>query len=86
MKDYKKNRRKKVRNIVYYGASQYWSFLLDVDIFVLVRNSARDSKKGDKLAKRWLGPYQIHEYIGKGVYKLSNSSGRVLKKTFNSCR
>ena len=62
MKDYKKNRRKKVRNIVYYGASQYWSFLLDVDIFVLVRNSARDSKKGDKLAKRWLGPYQIHEY------------------------
>lgn len=55
-------------------------------MLVLVRNSARDGKKGDKLAKRWLGPYQIHEYIGKGVYKLLNVSGRILKKTFNSCR
>jgi len=59
---------------------------LDVGTHVLVRNSARDQKKGDKLARRWLGPYKIHEYLGKGVYKLSNKTGHILKKAVNSCR
>ena len=52
-----------------------------------MRNSARDGRKGDKLAIRWLGPYEVHEHVGKGVYKLKNlSSKKVLKKTYNSCR
>ena len=50
---------------------------------VLLRNSARDGRKGDKLARRWLGPYRIHAFLGKGVYKLENISGRVLKKAVN---
>ena len=41
---------------------------------VLLRNSAGDSRKGDKLAKRWLGPYKIYEHIDKGVYCLENPS------------
>ena len=39
---------------------------------VLLRNSARDSRKGDKLNKRWLGPYRVEEVLGKGVYLLAN--------------
>ena len=31
---------------------------------VLLRNSARDGRKGDKLAQCWLGPYQIEEHNG----------------------
>ena len=54
---------------------------------MLLRNSAKDGRKGDKFAKRWLGPYNIEEHIGKNVYKLSNPvSGRILKKTINGCR
>ena len=34
---------------------------LEVGILVLLRNSAKDGRKGDKLAKRWLGPYIIEE-------------------------
>ena len=51
---------------------------------VLLRNSARDSKKGDKLVQRWIGPYKIMENIGKSRYRLKNSaSGQTLKKAFN---
>ena len=53
---------------------------------MLLRKSARDGRKGDKLAKRWLGPYKVEEAIGKGLYRLAKPTGRVLKKTFNGCR
>ena len=54
---------------------------------MLLRNSARDSRKGDKLNKRWLGPYRVEEVLGKGVYLLANpNTGRVLKKAVNGCR
>ena len=39
---------------------------------VLIRNSAQDGRKGGKLQQRWLGPYEIAEFVGKGVYKLIN--------------
>ena len=54
---------------------------------VMVRNSARESKKGDKMKPRWLGPYSIEESLGKGVYRVSNNStGLVLKKGINQSR
>ena len=54
---------------------------------VLLRNSAQDGRKGGKLQQRWLGPYEIAEFVGKGVYKLINpKSGRILKKEVNICR
>ena len=60
---------------------------LDIGALVLLRNCVRDGRKGDKLTKRWLGPYRINEHMGKGVYQLENaSSGKILKKAFNSCR
>ena len=54
---------------------------------LLLRNSARDGKKGDKLNKRWLGPYRVDAVLGKGLYQLANpNTGRVLKKAVNGCR
>ena len=60
---------------------------MKVGQMVLMRNSARDSRKGDKLAKRWLGPYRIQADIGKGIYRLQNpTTGKTLKKAVNGCR
>lgn len=60
---------------------------LEVGTLVLLRNSAKDGRKGDKLAKWWLGPYTVEECVGKGVYRLSIlASGRILRKTYNRCR
>ena len=57
------------------------------DTLVLLKNSQRKSKKGDKMKSRWLGPYLIHEVLGKGVYRLSNpETGVVLKTAVNQCR
>ena len=54
---------------------------------VLLRNSARDIKKGDKLKPRWMGPYCIHTVNDKGVYTLRNArTGKVLKNGVNVCR
>ena len=45
---------------------------------VLVRNSARDGKKGDKFAQLWLGPYTVKDSIGRGRYILENqTSGKI---------
>ncbi len=54
---------------------------------VLVRNSARDSRKGGKLNKRWLGPYTITSLKEKGLYRVKNPhTGRDIKKLINGCR
>ena len=54
---------------------------------MLLKNSARESKKGDKMQPRWNGPYKIHADLGKGVYRLLNpKTGNVLKKAVNIAR
>ena len=54
---------------------------------VLVRNSQRDGRRGGKFQNRWLGPYKIVEFLGKGIYKLANpKNDRQLKKCVNICR
>ena len=51
---------------------------------MLLKNSARDSRKGDKLKPCWKGPYKVHADLGKGVYTLYNEkTGKVLKKAVN---
>ena len=47
---------------------------MKVGQMVLMRNSARDGRKGDKLARRWLGPYTIQADIRKGLYRLQNTT------------
>ena len=57
------------------------------ETLVIVRNSARDAIKGQKMGKRWRGLYKVVEYKGKGVYSLQSvKTGHVLKKAFNACR
>ncbi|OPL33290.1 hypothetical protein AM593_10511, partial [Mytilus galloprovincialis] len=38
---------------------------------VLVKNSKRINRCGDKMVHRWTGPFTIADYIGKGVYKVN---------------
>lgn len=52
---------------------------------VLLRNSARDSKKGDKMKNKWLGPYTIHCDLNNGTFKLRNKDG-VMKRAINGVR
>ena len=53
---------------------------------VLVENSQQKERKGGKLTDRWLGPYTINRNLGKGVYELKSSSGKLLKKKYNIAR
>ena len=53
---------------------------------MLLRNNKRDSKKGDKMQPRWIGPYRVHINLGKGVYKLKNMKGAILKAAVNQHR
>jgi hypothetical protein len=53
----------------------------------LLKNSARETKKGDKLKPRWNGPYLVHADLGKGVYRLYNpKTGKTLKNAVNVSR
>ena len=40
-------------------------------------------KGGGKTECRWLGPYTIAEAIRKNRYRVKNSSGMLLKKTYH---
>lgn len=54
---------------------------------VLLRNSKRDSKMGDKMTNKWLGPYEIAEVKNKGNYRLRNpSTNNILAKMVNASR
>ena len=54
---------------------------------VLLRNSARDGRKGDKFQACYLGPYEIAKHLGKNVFRLRNpTTGLLLKKSVNGCR
>ena len=49
---------------------------LNPRVIELLCNSKKDGRKGDKLVKHWLGPYQVEEVLGKalGVHMLCNPS------------
>lgn len=59
---------------------------LSVGAKVWLRNSRKDSKKGDKMEEKWTGPYTIEEDTGKGSYRLKNKSGTILKNAVNIAR
>ncbi|XP_069109495.1 uncharacterized protein [Argopecten irradians] len=43
---------------------------LHIGDMVLVKNTRRINRKGDKIMSKWVGPYTIGECFGKGVYRL----------------
>ena len=54
---------------------------------VLLRNMKKLSKKGDKMAPNWTGPYEVSECIGTNTYKLKRiGTGTTLKSSFSSTR
>ena len=44
---------------------------------VLVKNPTRICRKGEKIAKRQLGPFIVSKDLGKGVYRLIGKKGKV---------
>lgn len=52
---------------------------------VLLENTQQKQRKGGKLQPAWLGPYVIHQSLGKGLYELSKD-GKVVKKKANIAR
>ena len=61
--------------------------MLKPGTLVLLRNSARDGRKGDKFQACYLGPYEIAKHLGKNVFRLRNpTTGLLLKKSVNACR
>ncbi|XP_061181232.1 uncharacterized protein LOC133189855 [Saccostrea echinata] len=54
----------------YYDRKHGTADLLQPGQRVLLRNSKRINRKGDKMLHRWTGPYTISTCIGEGVYKL----------------
>ena len=51
---------------------------------VLKYNRRRDTRKGDKLEKRYQSPYIIVEVMGKGTYRLTTANGLPVKVLANS--
>ncbi|GKA43411.1 reverse transcriptase domain-containing protein [Tanacetum coccineum] len=51
--------------------------------FVYRSNEASHAKESGKLGPKWEGPYEVIEALGKGAYKLRNSSGDILPCTWN---
>ena len=53
---------------------------------VLLQNKKKLSRKGDKMAGNWSGPYEIAECLGDNCYRLRRSDGKKqeLKSIFNS--
>lgn len=53
---------------------------------VLVENTYQKERKGGKLEDKYKGPYKINKSLGKGVYELINSNGKILKSKHNITR
>ena len=54
---------------------------------VLVKNMKKLSKKGDKMAPNWFGPYEVAECVGTNTYHLKKKRGNgCLKVAYSSTR
>ena len=54
---------------------------------VLLQNSKRDTKKGDKMQQKWLGPYTVVASLGNGLYRIQNkATERILKRAVHCAR
>ena len=53
---------------------------------VLLENTAQKQCQGGKPCPAWFGPYTISRNLGKGVYKLKNTAGNIVRKKANISR
>ena len=50
---------------------------------VLLENTYQKQRKGGKMEPLWMGPYIVHQDLGKGLYELKNKDGKLVKKKAN---
>ncbi|GJX59925.1 reverse transcriptase domain-containing protein [Tanacetum coccineum] len=74
--------RSKARMEKYYNAKVRNTSFRPRD-FAYHNNEASHAKENEKLGPKWEGPYKVVEALGKGAYKLRNSSGDILPRTWN---
>ena len=53
--------------------------------FVYRANDASHAEDTGKLGPKWEGPYEVVEALGNGAYRLRDTEGRELKRTWNIC-
>lgn len=53
----------------------------EIGSHVLLRNSKRDSKKGDKMVPKWSGPYEIIELKDEKLARLRNLKQKLTLQT-----
>ncbi|GJT92024.1 hypothetical protein Tco_1080869 [Tanacetum coccineum] len=75
--------RSKARMEKYYNAKVRNTSFRPGD-FVYRNNEASHAKENGKLGPKWEGPYEVVEALGKGAYKLRNSSGDILPRTYRN--
>ncbi|GJR55336.1 reverse transcriptase domain-containing protein [Tanacetum coccineum] len=51
--------------------------------FVYQNIEASHVEEGGKLRRKWEGPYEVSEALGKGAYRLRDHNGNVLLRTWN---
>ncbi|XP_041349965.1 uncharacterized protein LOC121369151 [Gigantopelta aegis] len=57
--------------------------IFEIGDHVAIVNRRRDTRKGDKLAPRFKGPYTVTQTLGKGLYVLKKADA-VLKTKYNA--
>ncbi|GJR37189.1 hypothetical protein Tco_1212873 [Tanacetum coccineum] len=72
----------KVKMERYYNAKVH-STIFKPEDFVYRSNEASHAMESGKLGPKWEGPYEIVEALGKGAYKIWNSGGDILPRTWN---
>nr|GFB18596.1 reverse transcriptase domain-containing protein [Tanacetum cinerariifolium] len=55
------------------------------DNFVYRANGASYAEDAGKLRPKWEEPYEVTEALGNGAYKLRDTDGRELPRTWNIC-
>ena len=51
--------------------------------FVYRANDSSRAEDTGKLGPKWEGPYEVIEALGKGAYKLRDTNGQELQRTWN---
>ena len=47
---------------------------------ILLENTYQKQRKGGKMEPLWMGPYIVHQDLGKVLYELKNKDGKLVKK------
>nr|GEU81995.1 reverse transcriptase domain-containing protein [Tanacetum cinerariifolium] len=77
-----KKQKSKAKMERYYNAKVHNTTFKPGD-FVYRSNKANHAKDDRKLGLKWEGPYKVVEALKKGAYKIKNSSGDIIPRTWN---